>query len=109
MVCFANNCGFATCNFAYKHYLWGNRTACILGGRSAAIYLDSSKISNAIWIITYSPVFAMMSGPCKLLANFSWDLWLKVSISQIAYLAFFVGLGLLMYNKGTKKVNVNGG
>ena len=60
-------------------------------------------------IITYSPVFAMMSGPCKLLANFSWDLWLKVSISQIAYLAFFVGLGLLMYNKGTKKVNVNGG
>lgn len=59
--------------------------------------------------IHYSPIYAMMSGPCKLLANFSWDLYLKVSISQIAYLVLFLGAGLLIYKFGTRKVNVNGG
>ncbi len=60
-------------------------------------------------VITYSPVYAMMSGPCKLMANFSWDLFLKVSISQIAYIVFFVVLGFVIYKIGTKKVNINGG
>ena len=59
--------------------------------------------------INYSPVYAMMSGPCKLLANFSWDLFWQVSVSQVAWLAVFVGLGLILYKSGTKKVNVNGG
>ena len=64
------------------------------------------------WIqpfIEYSPVYAMMSGPCKLMSSFSWDLFLKVSISQIGYISLFVGLGILLYKLGTKKVNVNGG
>jgi ABC-2 type transport system permease protein len=60
-------------------------------------------------IITYSPVYAMMSGPCKLLANFSWELFAKVTVSQVAYLIVFILLGLFIYNKGTKKVNVHGG
>ncbi|MBQ9792735.1 MAG: ABC transporter permease [Clostridia bacterium] len=60
-------------------------------------------------IINYSPVYAMMSGPCKLMANFSWDLFLNVSISQIVYIAAFISIGLLIYKLGTKKVNVNGG
>ena len=60
-------------------------------------------------IIVYSPVYAMMSGPCKLLANFSWNLFLEVSISQAIWLTFFVGLGLILYKIGTKKVNVHGG
>ena len=60
-------------------------------------------------IIVYSPVYAMMSGPCKLLANFSWDLFLEVSISQVAYLTLFVAIGLFIYKSGTKKVNMNGG
>lgn len=60
-------------------------------------------------IITYSPVYAMMSGPCKLLANFSWDLFARVTVSQILYLMVFTILGLFIYNKGTKKVNVHGG
>lgn len=59
--------------------------------------------------INYSPVYAMMSGPCKLMANFSWDLFLQVSVSQIAYIALFVGLGAMIYKIGTKKVNVHGG
>lgn len=59
--------------------------------------------------INYSPVYAMMSGPCKLMANFSWDLFLQVSVSQVAYITLFVGLGIMLYKLGTKKVNVNGG
>ena len=59
--------------------------------------------------IEFSPVYAMMSGPCKLMANFSWDLFLQVSVSQVAYIALFVGLGVMLYKLGTKKVNVNGG
>lgn len=59
--------------------------------------------------INYSPIYAMMSGPCKLLANFSWELFLQVSISQIIYIFVFLLLGQLLYKSGTKKVNVNGG
>lgn len=59
--------------------------------------------------IEFSPVYAMMSGPCKLMANFSWNLFLKVSVSQVAYIALFIGLGTVFYKLGTKKVNVNGG
>lgn len=59
--------------------------------------------------IEYSPIYSMMSGPCKLLADFSWELYLKVSISQILYISLFLILGTIIYKKGTKKVNVNGG
>ena len=60
-------------------------------------------------LITYSPVYAMMSGPCKLLANFSWELFLQVSISQVAWLGVFIALGLILYKFGTRKVTNNGG
>lgn len=65
-----------------------------------------------VWLqplIEYSPIYAMMSGPCKLVANFSWELFLKVSVSQIAYIALFLGLSIILYKLGTKKVNINGG
>lgn len=64
------------------------------------------------WIqgfISYSPVYAMISGPCKLMASFSWDLFLKVSISQVSYIILFMAIGILLYKIGTKKVNVHGG
>lgn len=61
------------------------------------------------FFINYSPIYSMMSGPCKLLANFSWDLFTKVAISQVAYLTLFVVLGLIVYKIGTKKVNMHGG
>lgn len=60
-------------------------------------------------VIQYSPVYAMMSGPCKLMASFSWDLFLKVSVSQITYMALFITLGFIIFKIGTKKVNVHGG
>ena len=63
------------------------------------------------WIqpfIEYSPIYALMSGPSKLAANFSWDLFAKVSISQIVYIAISLVVGLIIYKSGTKKVNING-
>lgn len=60
-------------------------------------------------IIEYSPVYAMMSGPCKLMANFSWELFLNVSISQAIYISIFITIGVILYKIGTKKVNVHGG
>lgn len=60
-------------------------------------------------IINYSPIYAMMSGPCKLLANFSWNVFLRTSISQVVYISIFLLIGLLLYKIGTKKVNIHGG
>lgn len=60
-------------------------------------------------VIEYSPVYAMMSGPCKLMADFSWDLFLRVSVSQVSYIVMFFVLGAIIYKSGTKKVNVHGG
>lgn len=60
-------------------------------------------------IITYSPIYAMMSGPCKLLANFSWDIFLQTTISQVVYIAVFLIIGAILYKAGTKKVNIHGG
>ena len=65
-----------------------------------------------VWIqpvINYSPIYAMMSGPCKLLAGFSWDLFCKVIISQLFWIVVFVGIGLVLYKRGSRKVNVHGG
>lgn len=60
-------------------------------------------------IITYSPIYSIFSGPAKLVANFSWDLFFQVFISQIVWSVILVAIGLLVYSKGKKKVNVNGG
>lgn len=60
-------------------------------------------------IITYSPVYAIVSGPSKLIANFSWELCGQVLLTQLVYLVIGVVLGLLIYKSGTKKVNINGG
>ena len=65
-----------------------------------------------VWLqpfINYSPIYAMMSGPCKLMANFSWELFANVIFIQSIYIVLFVGIGLLLFKLGTKKVNVNGG
>ena len=60
-------------------------------------------------IITYSPVYAMISGPSKLLANFSWELFGNVFVSQISWITIVVAISLIIYKIGTKKVNVYGG
>ena len=60
-------------------------------------------------IIKYSPVYSMMSGPATMVANFSWNGFLWLTVSQIAYIVFFIVIALIVYNRGTRKVNLNGG
>lgn len=60
-------------------------------------------------IINYSPIFATVSGPSKLIANFSWELFAKVTASQLAYAIVFLIIGGIVYKLGTKKVTSNGG
>lgn len=65
--------------------------------------------SSIKYIIEYSPIYSMFSGTAKLMSQFSWELFLKVTISQVFYTALFIGLGLLVYKKGVRRVNLNGG
>lgn len=60
-------------------------------------------------IIMYSPIYSVFSGPAKLVASFSWDLFLKVFLSQVIWSSILLVIGVLVYRKGVKKVNVNGG
>ncbi len=60
-------------------------------------------------IIIYSPVYATVAGPSKLLANFSWELFAQVSITQAVYLVVFALIGLIIFKSGTRKVSNNGG
>ena len=65
-----------------------------------------------IWMqgpLKYSPIYAMIYGPAKLFVDFSPELYIKIFISQIFYLIIGVMIALLLYKKGVKKLNVNGG
>ena len=60
-------------------------------------------------ILNYSPIYVTTYGPAKLFVNFNIDLFINVLISQLFYLIVIYFLCLLMYKKGVKKLNVNGG
>ena len=60
-------------------------------------------------ILQFSPVFAINYGPAKLFVNFSWKQLIPILISQIAYLVIAYLLCMLVYRKGVKRLNVNGG
>lgn len=60
-------------------------------------------------IINYSPIYAISYGPAKLFVDFSLNTFLSVLISQIIYI--FIGwlICSLLYKKGVRNLNVNGG
>jgi len=60
-------------------------------------------------ILTYSPIYAVAYGPAKLFVNFSWDVCLQVFITQMIYITIGYILCKFIYNRGVKKLNVNGG
>ncbi len=65
-----------------------------------------------IWaqvILRYSPVYVVSYGPAKLFVDFSWNQFLTIFAAQIAYLMVSYSLCALIYGKGVKKLNVNGG
>ena len=60
-------------------------------------------------IIKCSPIFVVTYGPAKLVVDFSLPMFYQIIIAQIIYLGISIGLVTIMYTKGVKKLNVNGG
>lgn len=60
-------------------------------------------------IIRYSPILAISYGPAKLFVDFTLNNFIKIFILQIIYLIIAYSLCSLIYKKGVKNLNVNGG
>lgn len=60
-------------------------------------------------IIRYSPVYAALSGPVKMIIKFNTNEYLGVILSQIFYVVVLIIILKLEYRKGARKLNVNGG
>ena len=60
-------------------------------------------------ILKFSPVFVVCYGPAKLFVNFSWSSFLIVLLAQVIYIGISYKLCAILYKKGVKNLNVNGG
>lgn len=60
-------------------------------------------------IIKASPIFVTLYGPTKLILDFSYSLFINVIGFQLMYLLIVIGLLFIVYGRGVKKLNVNGG
>ena len=60
-------------------------------------------------IIKCTPIYVVTYGPAKLLINFSLQNFVQILLAQIIYLFVATTLTLILYEKGVKKLNVNGG
>lgn len=60
-------------------------------------------------IIKCTPIFVVTYGPAKLLIDFNFENFIQILIAQIIYLVIVFFLVIILYEKGVKKLNVNGG
>lgn len=60
-------------------------------------------------ILKYTPIYVVSYGPAKLFVNFNIETFIKILIAQLIYILIAFLLCTLIYNKGVKKLNVNGG
>ena len=60
-------------------------------------------------ILKCTPIFVVTYGPAKLLIDFSMSNFVQVLIAQIIYLIITITLIIILYERGVKKLNVNGG
>lgn len=59
--------------------------------------------------LNFSPIYVVSYGPAKLFVDFSWNSAISIIIAQLIYLFISYFLCYLLYKKGVKKINVNGG
>lgn len=59
--------------------------------------------------LTYSPVYVVCYGPAKLFVDFNITTFISVLVMQIIYIIISWNLCILIYKKGVKNINVNGG
>lgn len=60
-------------------------------------------------VVTCSPIYVVSYGPAKLFVDFNWPTALQVIVAQAIYLVFAYLICSLLYKKGVRKLNVNGG
>jgi ABC-2 type transport system permease protein len=59
--------------------------------------------------LKFTPVYVTAYGPAKLFVDFSTDKYVSIIIAQVIYVFISYGLSMLVYNKGAKRLNINGG
>lgn len=59
--------------------------------------------------LRFSPIFVITYGPVKLIIDFSFPLLFQVLAAQLAYLVSVALIMYFLYQKGVKRLNVNGG
>lgn len=60
-------------------------------------------------LLKYSPIYVVSYGPAKLFVDFTLEKFIEVIIIQVIYLIVCLGIAHLIYKKGVRKLNVNGG
>lgn len=60
-------------------------------------------------IMKYSPIYVVSYGPAKLFVDFSWSGAINIFTSQFVYIIISYVLCVLLYRKGVRNLNVNGG
>ena len=60
-------------------------------------------------IIQCTPIFVVSYGPAKLFIDFSMKKFIQIILGQIIYLVIIFAIVLILYERGAKKLNVNGG
>lgn len=60
-------------------------------------------------ILKFTPIYAVTYGPAKLVIDFSINSFITIIFVQIIYLIVSILILILIYLKGVKKLNVNGG
>ena len=60
-------------------------------------------------MIRFTPIFVVTYGPAKLIIDYSTGMALQVLLSQLIYFVISLGFLILIYQRGVKKLNVNGG
>ena len=60
-------------------------------------------------IVQCTPIFVVTYGPAKLLIDFSTEKFIQIFIAQMIYIVLSIALVLILYERGVKKLNVNGG
>jgi len=60
-------------------------------------------------IIKYTPIYSVSYGPAKLILNFSSSIFKNILLAQIITIIIVTILLIIIYKKGVKKLNVNGG
>ena len=60
-------------------------------------------------IFKFSPIYVVCYGPAKLFVDFKLNLFLQILLFQVIYLIISFVICHLIYKKGVKRLNVNGG